>query len=32
MRDSMQLYICFPKGGMGMKGIEALMTALQRPK
>jgi len=26
------LYICFPKGGMGMKGIEALMAALQRPK
>ncbi|KAI0633761.1 aspartyl-tRNA synthetase cytoplasmic [Trametes polyzona] len=26
------LYICYPKGGMGMKGIEAIMSMLQKPK
>ncbi|RPD53983.1 aspartyl-tRNA synthetase, cytoplasmic [Lentinus tigrinus ALCF2SS1-6] len=26
------LYICYPKGGLGMKGIEAIMTMLQKPK
>ncbi|OBZ67021.1 Aspartate--tRNA ligase, cytoplasmic [Grifola frondosa] len=26
------LYICFPKGGLGVKGIEAIMSMLQRPK
>ena len=27
-----QLYICYPKGGLGMKGIEAIMAMLQKPK
>ncbi|KAH9858604.1 aspartyl-tRNA synthetase cytoplasmic [Lenzites betulinus] len=26
------LYICYPKGGLGMKGIEAIMSMLQKPK
>ncbi|CAL1708334.1 unnamed protein product [Somion occarium] len=26
------LYICFPKGGLGIKGIEAIMSVLQKPK
>ncbi|RDX47067.1 aspartyl-tRNA synthetase cytoplasmic [Lentinus brumalis] len=26
------LYICYPKGGLGMKGIEAIMTMLQKSK
>ncbi|KAI0070719.1 aspartyl-tRNA synthetase, cytoplasmic [Panus rudis PR-1116 ss-1] len=26
------LYICYPKGGLGLKGIEAIMQALQMPK
>ncbi|KAI1783747.1 aspartyl-tRNA synthetase, cytoplasmic [Ganoderma leucocontextum] len=26
------LYICYPKGGLGMKGIEAIMGMLQKPK
>ncbi|KZT64350.1 lysyl-tRNA synthetase [Daedalea quercina L-15889] len=26
------LYICYRKGGLGVKGVEALMNALQRPK
>ncbi|TBU26483.1 aspartyl-tRNA synthetase, cytoplasmic [Dichomitus squalens] len=26
------LYICYPKGGLGMKGIEAVMAMLQKPK
>ncbi|KAH9917900.1 aspartyl-tRNA synthetase cytoplasmic [Epithele typhae] len=26
------LYICYPKGGLGMKGIEAIMAMLQSPK
>ena len=29
---SPQLYICYPKGGLGMKGIEAIMKMLQSPK
>ena len=28
----LQLYICYPKGGLGMKGIEAIMAMLQKPK
>ena len=27
-----QLYICYPKGGLGVKGIEAIMKMLQSPK
>ncbi|KAI0737608.1 aspartyl-tRNA synthetase cytoplasmic [Daedaleopsis nitida] len=26
------MYICYPKGGLGMKGIEAIMSMLQKPK
>ncbi|KAJ3486884.1 hypothetical protein NLI96_g3934 [Meripilus lineatus] len=26
------LYICYPKGGLGFRGIEAIMTMLQKPK
>ncbi|CCM00839.1 uncharacterized protein FIBRA_02881 [Fibroporia radiculosa] len=26
------MYICYPKGGLGMRGVEALMNALQMPK
>ncbi|KAH9945653.1 aspartyl-tRNA synthetase cytoplasmic [Amylocystis lapponica] len=26
------LYICYPKGGLGVKGIEAIMAVLQQPK
>jgi len=26
------LYICYPKGGLGMKGIEAILAMLQKPK
>jgi aspartyl-tRNA synthetase len=26
------LYICYPKGGLGVKGIEAIMKMLQSPK
>ncbi|KAI0766828.1 aspartyl-tRNA synthetase cytoplasmic [Trametes elegans] len=26
------LFICYPKGGLGMKGIEAIMSMLQKPK
>ncbi|KAH9924394.1 aspartyl-tRNA synthetase cytoplasmic [Fomitopsis serialis] len=26
------LFICYPKGGLGVKGIEAIMGALQKPK
>ncbi|KAH9830768.1 aspartyl-tRNA synthetase, cytoplasmic [Rhodofomes roseus] len=26
------LYICYPKSGLGVKGIEAIMGALQKPK
>ncbi|KZT04593.1 aspartyl-tRNA synthetase cytoplasmic [Laetiporus sulphureus 93-53] len=26
------MFICYPKGGLGMKGIEAIMAALQMPK
>ncbi|OSX66656.1 hypothetical protein POSPLADRAFT_1131534 [Postia placenta MAD-698-R-SB12] len=26
------MYICYPKGGLGVKGIEAIMGALQMPK
>ncbi|KAI0644501.1 aspartyl-tRNA synthetase cytoplasmic [Trametes meyenii] len=26
------LFVCYPKGGVGMKGIEAIMTMLQKPK
>jgi hypothetical protein len=26
------LYICYPKGGLGVKGIEAIMGMLQKPK
>ncbi|EMD32133.1 hypothetical protein CERSUDRAFT_144292 [Gelatoporia subvermispora B] len=26
------MYICYPKGGLGVKGIEAIMAVLQRPK
>jgi len=25
-------YICYPKGGLGLKGIEAIMGMLQSPK
>ncbi|EIW62843.1 aspartyl-tRNA synthetase cytoplasmic [Trametes versicolor FP-101664 SS1] len=26
------MYICYPKGGLGMKGIDAIMTMLQKEK
>ncbi|KAH8079405.1 aspartyl-tRNA synthetase, cytoplasmic [Cristinia sonorae] len=26
------LYICYPKGGLGMRGIEAILAMLQKPK
>jgi len=26
------LYICYPKGALGIRGIEAIMAALQKPK
>ncbi|KAI0782115.1 aspartyl-tRNA synthetase, cytoplasmic [Abortiporus biennis] len=26
------LYICYPKGGLGLKGVEAIMAMLQAPK
>ncbi|OCH85681.1 aspartyl-tRNA synthetase cytoplasmic [Obba rivulosa] len=26
------MYICYPKGALGVKGIEAIMAALQKPK
>ena len=29
---SSKLYICYPKGGLGVKGIEAIMKMLQSPK
>jgi hypothetical protein len=31
-RFFLQLYICYPKGGLGVKGIEAIMKMLQSPK
>jgi len=31
-RSLSQLYICYPKGGLGVKGIEAIMKMLQSPK
>ena len=31
-RSFPQLYICYPKGGLGVKGIEAIMKMLQSPK
>ena len=31
-RCFLQLYICYPKGGLGVKGIEAIMKMLQSPK
>ena len=27
-----QLYVCYPKGKLGIKGIEAIMQILQKPK
>lgn len=32
LTSALQMYICYPKGGLGVKGIEAIMGALQMPK
>jgi hypothetical protein len=28
----LQLYICYPKGQLGIKGVQAIMHMLQMPK
>ena len=27
-----QLFICYPKGSLGVRGVEAIMSVLQKPK